>query len=295
MLPIDLRPPFYFRVVQKRIAADKRGGYFLARILALLQRRFGILNRCAPFKIDEGETVIMPLYWPNLFKKNRISNYERPQIEAFTRAIERFGEDVSLVDCGADVGLFSRLAIHNSRRIKLVHAFEPNPKSHFILQRNLQNLDIECHAHLAAVSNCEGTATMVQPDYFESDHAKYVELGQGDVRVLSIDGLNLPKNRSLALKIDVEGQELNALQGASKTLRETPHFVVQVEANADVTDRTGIDPCECIRLVKGIRDITIQVVHDKLGVIGETVSLEIPFFNQYPGLKSCDILMISRS
>src|SRR6185312_1534432 len=108
------------------------------------------------------------------------------------------------VDCGADVGLFTRLVLERAPQISLVHALEPNRKSFFVLERNLSQLTPECHAHCAAVSNHEGMAVLTAPPENDggiySDHSKHIKLGEGDVPVTTIDRLNLPKQRPLAIK-----------------------------------------------------------------------------------------------
>jgi len=296
MLPVESRIPPLFRFVQHRIATDGRGGYRLARILEGLHSRFGVLDRCAPFPLPNGGNIVMPLYWPMLLHKDRLLNYEAHQIEAFSRALDDLGGNVTLVDCGADVGLFTCLVLRKSHSVKVVHAFEPNSRSFFVLEKNLSALNIEAHAHCAAVSNCEGMAHLREPEQCDEqylDHSKFIELGGGSVPVTSVDRLGLPHHCPVAIKIDVEGEEFNVIEGARATLSAVPNFVIQVEAHADVAMRTNTDPCELVKAVSAIRDISVKVIHDKRGVIGDRLALDRPFFDQYP-VKSCDILMVPR-
>src|SRR6185437_12156738 len=121
------------------------------------------------------------------------------------------------------------------------------------------------------------------------DHSKFITRGSGGIAVTTIDRLNLRRDRPLAIKIDVEGEEMNVLRGAQETLSAVPNFAIQVEAHADVEKRTNIDPRDFVRFVDGIRNISIKIVHDRDGVIGDGLSMETSFFEQYP-VKSCDIL-----
>lgn len=240
----------------------------------------------------------MPLYWPLLFHKDRLANYEVHQISAFSKALDKLGENITFVDCGADVGLFTRLVLQRSKSIALLHAFEPNPKSFSILDRNLSRVGPECHLHCAAVSDHEGAATLAIPAQEQGgiyrDHASHiVAIDDGSVLVTTIDYLGLPHDRPLAIKIDVEGEELNVLKGAKATLGTVPNFVVQVEAHIDVANRTKIDPVEFVKFVGEIRDVSMMIVHDTGGVMGDHLSMERPFFEQYP-VKSCDIIMMSK-
>lgn len=295
MLKIESQPPAYARVALNRIAANKRGGYFLWRVLTALHERIGLLDRCAPFPISDRETILMPLYWPMIWRPGRVQNYERPQVNAFAQAVTSLGDNVVMIDCGADVGLFSRLVLARTRSVALLHAFEPNAKSFFILRRNLQELGFECHVHQGAVSDHEGTASLQQPQYYPVDHAKYIQHGDGDISVRTIDSLNLPRNRPVALKIDVEGEELNVLKGATRTLRDAADFVVQVEANVDVTARTGVDAVDAIKFVQDLRPVNVRVLHDYDGEISASPMLDRPFFEQFPKYKSCDVLLSTKS
>lgn len=293
MLPIRDQVPWYFSLAQKRIAEDRPGGYFMWRQIEAAHRHLGILNQCAPFPLTESESILMPLYWPLLYRKDRVRNYEQPQVAAFAAAIDRIGPGVSLVDCGADVGLFTRLTLAQTRNVARVVAIEPNPRSHFILSQNLAGRAMEARAIWSAVSDYDGTANLMQADYNDGDHARYIDRTSGGTTpVLRIDSLGLPK-APLALKIDVEGEELNVINGARDTLRNAPAFAVQIEANVDVVARTSLDPVDIIAAVQKIRPTTITIIHDYGGVIGSSVETGRKFFDQYPGNQSCDILMVA--
>lgn len=293
MLPIRDQLPWYFSLAQKRIADDRPGGYFIWRQIEAAHRRLGILNQCAPFALNDSESILMPLYWPLLYRKDRVRNYEQPQTAAFAAAIDRLGPGVSLVDCGADVGLFTRLTLAKTRNVARVVAIEPNPRSHFILSRNLAARAMETRAIWSAVSDYDGTASLLQADYNDGDHARFIDRSSGgETPVLRIDSLGLPKT-PLALKIDVEGEELNVINGARETLSAAPAFAVQIEANVDVVARTSLDPVEIVAAVRKIRPATITVIHDYDGVIGASIDTGRAFFDQYPGNRSCDILMIA--
>ena len=127
-----------------------------------------------------------------------------------------------------------------------------------------------------------------------SQHAKFIENNaRGGTLVLTVDSLKLPLNQPIAIKIDVEGDELAVLQGAAKTLANVPAFVVQIEANWDVIQRTGIDSSIAVDFIRSIRKVACKVINDDAGVIGSDVRSNVPFFDQFPGHQSCDIVLSS--
>lgn len=51
-----------------------------------------------------------------------------------------FDEDLTLVDVGANIGLFARQCLNRLGRIRSVHCYEPHPLNFRLLQRNLEGL-----------------------------------------------------------------------------------------------------------------------------------------------------------
>ena len=285
-------PPLFFEIVRRWIAADLKGGWRLAGLLDALHRRFGILDQAAWFDVEGGK-IAAPLHWPQLIAKDRLARYETTQISQLAALVEASGRGWLMVDCGADIGLFSRRLLDRTTRIERVVALEMNPKSYALLVANLARCGVLATPMNVAVSDYLGRAGMVQPAYYDSDHAKHIERGGDGTQVVTIDSLGLPADLGLLLKIDVEGEELAALRGAEQSLRRAPDFIVQIEANADVIRRNGVDAVECLRFLQAIRPVRCIVLHDSK-VLGDTLDVDRPFFDQYPGFKSCDVVMLPR-
>lgn len=143
-------------------------------------------------------------------------SYEPEQTGAFERAL-RPGD--SFLDVGAHAGYYTLLAsmlVGDSGR---VWAFEPNPRNFGYLERNVEingRANVECVP--AAVSRGTGVARFAMAG---SGTGHLSAAGALEVRTLSLDGFCAERAlRPAAVKVDVEGAELEVLEGAAELLRE---------------------------------------------------------------------------
>jgi hypothetical protein len=80
----------------------------------------------------------------------------------------------------------------------------------------------------------------------------------------------------VVIKLDVEGAELDALQGAIGLLRQAPRADVVFEAHISQAERIQQDPSEILRWLRDIRPWTFEV----LDVPGMIPDPDRPFFDQ---------------
>lgn len=163
--------------------------------------------------------------------------YER-FTEAFLRTFLRDG-DVFL-DVGANIGYFTRIASKAVGTTGHVHAFEPMPQAIRLLRKNCEHLRNVCiHEH--ALSNHDGSS-----DFSVRKQGETSSLGDDPqaaqvirVRTDTIDNLFSAQDRVDAIKIDVEGYELEVLQGARGTIR-TKQPLLYLEFLGDYTRARGL-------------------------------------------------------
>ena len=141
----------------------------------------------------------------------------------------------AFLDVGANVGYFSLLAAHVFREKCHVTAFEPNPSIAALLRQSVEKNSGQNRIRVieAAVSDAPGELQLV----IDRDNTGHSFLGATAgsgprVAVIRIDDWlqsNPPPERITAIKLDVEGCELNALRGMEATLRtHRPALVVEV-------------------------------------------------------------------
>jgi FkbM family methyltransferase len=145
-----------------------------------------------------------------------------------------------------------------SDRVSRVLAFEPNPNVREIFCRNVRSLP-NGEPHALAVSNFIGFGRLERPGYATwSDHALYLQPAQMGIPVTTIDSFE-SFDQNVAIKIDVEGGELDVIRGAETTIRRAPHCILTLEAHPQVYARTGTHPRDCLSLLESLRPFSFVI------------------------------------
>ncbi|MCA0206598.1 MAG: FkbM family methyltransferase [Proteobacteria bacterium] len=131
-------------------------------------------------------------------------------------------EQSSAIDGGANIGAFARRMAASFRE---VHAFEPAPDTAACLARNVADWGLggRLIPHAEAISDSEGLVGMGGGGWFRRSISREVK-GEGSIRAVALDSLGLTD--LLFLKLDVEGHELRALQGAEQSLARGRAYVM---------------------------------------------------------------------
>lgn len=278
-------PPWHYRLAKRLIRSGMRGPGAWLRLAA----RRGWLPELARLPVDARLAVDLPLrrreYW---WDAAEILAYETALLDAVAERVAECERPLTLVDCGADIGLFPALLAWRGVACDLVVAVEPNADSLAALRSNLAQLDCTFEVCRGAVADFAGRGRLEQPDYDASAHARYlVPDDAGEVPVLTVDSLELPCDGTLLWKLDLEGGELAALRGGAEKFRAAPHVLAIVEAHRQVCQRTGEDPLECVRFLQSQRGCRVQ--------LAERPELEIdiarPLFEQVEGLAIGNLLI----
>jgi FkbM family methyltransferase len=140
-----------------------------------------------------------------------------PIVKEFLASRFRPGE--VFVDVGANVGAYSLRAASQGMT---VHSFEPNPENVKVLRRNCEINGLSIDLHECALGSSEGTASLAP----NGAASRISDAGDLRVQVRTLDSFHLP--RADLLKVDVEGYELEVLQGAVETL-DRCHPAMMVE------------------------------------------------------------------
>ena len=142
------------------------------------------------------------------------------------------------LDVGANVGYYSMLALDLVGSDGVVHAFEIDPRPLRCLRKSIATERIpNLRVHEVAVGNQIGRAKLVRESDCGNSHLTSGHSAVGmDVGMTTLDSWHAEqcKPRIRAIKLDIEGGELAALQGASQLLLdEAPAIVCEAWDNVE--------------------------------------------------------------
>jgi FkbM family methyltransferase len=248
------RAPLLLRLARTMARHRIRGGDRLVEILDHL----GLLDVVVKYQLGRGVDFSVPLFRPDTcWDQKEVEDYERRLIHSLCYLLEPL-RDVVLFDCGADIGTFSALVCAESSHVARVIAFEPNPEVAAFMKHNLSQLPVPSEAVTKAAGCFMGTGHLEFPDYDSSEHARFLVPGDGPLEVVTIDSFGV-RGANVAIKTDVEGGELEVLEGAAETISSARKCVVTVESNPRVAFRIRRDPVECLRFLQSLRPFNFVI------------------------------------
>jgi FkbM family methyltransferase len=162
--------------------------------------------------------------------------FERAELAFFA---SRCRERMRVVDVGANVGVYTALAMHLAGANGTVVAIEPHAESRRFLRLTIEaNAGTKAPVHVfdCAASDHEGTAPLFFNPHNKADNRLYrseatPSAQSASVQLRTIDGMldEFGLHAIDILKIDVQGGELAAITGAQKTIRNSPGMMLLSE------------------------------------------------------------------
>jgi len=126
-----------------------------------------------------------------------------------------------VIDVGANIGYYTTI-FSNLTKDGLVHAFEPDNQNFKILQKNCQlNKCPNVKLHQKAVGSSDSIQKLYLSDSNHGDHRSYPTGDNRDfieIKMVSIDNFLESEANFDFIKMDIQGFEMNALEGMKNTL-----------------------------------------------------------------------------
>jgi FkbM family methyltransferase len=184
-----------------------------------------------------------------LYQLSHLSSYgksfEDKTLEVF---LSHLKEGDTVLDIGANVGMFSLVASRVLKNKGIIHAFEPSQATYDILRQNINNNKCEnVTIHRLALSDADGMLTLSTPKVKHgTDAFAYLSNSQDttvnedaqkeSVEVKTLDNFLSDNNIEKVdlIKIDIEGAELLCFKGAEKLLTGTHKPIILFECFEDL-------------------------------------------------------------
>jgi FkbM family methyltransferase len=199
-----------------------------------------------------------------------------------------FGDGVFAIDCGANIGVH---AVEWAKRMTgwgSVIAFEAQERIYYALAGNIAiNNCFNARAVHAAVGAQKGTMKIPSPDYlkpasfgslelrrrgtteFIGQAIDYSEASLVEVLTASIDSLLIP--RIDMIKIDVEGMELEVLEGAAKSIADQrPILLVESIKTDKLKLGSWLTSFDYLIFETGLNFLAVHKTDQSLKHIGKT-------------------------
>jgi len=193
----------------------------------------------AEFKIRDG------------FDEKMVTDHAEDERKLLADIVSSVGPSDVFGDLGANIGLFSALAGQNADRTV---AFEPHPDNYDRLRENLSLNSVAADMFQIALSDTEGNLEFILPPDIdvtggaaivsgEEEQKEHFRKQYGGFRtevVSSMTGDSFFQRHDVpsptVLKIDVEGAEMNVLQGLETTIAASDVRLIYVEVHRFIDD-----------------------------------------------------------
>ena len=186
----------------------------------------------------------------------------------------------TFVDVGANIGYYTVLAAHKVGPEGRVFAFEPDPESFALLQRNVERnglSQVVLENKAAGAEN--GTLELFLSTANRGDHRIY-DPGGGrpsvEVAVVRLDEYFAEAGGPLhAFKIDTRGAECAILAGMTSILKEHPELSLVVAYYPGFVRAMGYEPAECFGALAK-HGFALRAIDDAAGAVEPTTVEALP-------------------
>lgn len=284
--------------------SDRLLGYFSNQVLVFLQNhawpgkhRFFIWlckhrsQTLIEHKINKKAFLVPVDEWCFWLEKGP-NNYYLDEFIPFFDEINKVLLPVTFFDLGADIGTVSAIADKYCTNLQQIIAFEPNPKSFLLLKQNLQQTGKPVCCQNMAISDFDGFACFTSSNSRSIDHEGAIDTSKaGSTQVITLDkwlaDRDLTVNENIAIKIDVEGQEAQAIYGAKELIRKANSAVILLEIHPDVLETTNTSPEQLFEALESIRPVKWYVP-----ILGnQQIDRNRKFFSQF-SIQQYDVIAV---
>jgi FkbM family methyltransferase len=198
-------------------------GFFYDNPNAALMSAFSVLRRAGNQLYEHAFPIYRPLYAAYKAYADRGERELLKQV-LFPGSI--------VVDAGANIGIYSEFLSRCVGPTGVVHSFEPSPDNFKRLRAVTHKLS-NVRLNQIAVSDKTGTSLLYISEELNVDHRAYPKEGETrrtlSIRTTRLDDYFKSGEHVDLIKMDLQGLELHALQGAKRVLADNADIKLLLE------------------------------------------------------------------
>lgn len=222
------------------------------------------------------------------------------ETETRTQLEHLLQEGMTMLDIGAHVGYYSRLASNIIGEKGQIVAFEPHPRNHAFLTRNVGKRD-NIRILQVALAEEEGTAELYDYLMMSASGSLNYDESLRDTQMAQVSNLDIapridekfepqvytvrtaPVDKLLAeqgitqvdvVKMDIEGAEMGALRGMRETIRNSPNLSLVMEYNPMGLKAFGNNPVASLQEVLAMGFQSMYVIEDDSSLTDYTANVD---------------------
>jgi len=199
---------------------------------------------------------------PRFLHHHVFQEYEPVTRRTFLRHLRR---GMVVVDVGAHIGYYTVVAARRVGDAGRVHAVEPSPENLALLRDNLSLnglTNVAIHAVAAGTQRRGRRFHLTESSDSSGFHSHPLTPTVRTTEVMETPLDELVDGRVHALKIDVEGSEIDVLRGSRRILADNPAIHLFVEWNPACMKSAGLEPAELPRYLRGCGFRRLVVLDD---------------------------------
>jgi FkbM family methyltransferase len=183
-----------------------------------------------------------------------LKSYESYTTELFRRAIKSCA---TVLDIGAQFGHFSLIAAKRAGNLGKVYAFEPVPANFELLKRNIQ-MNGYTNVIQGVPKAVGDEATTVRLFVYEDSdsHGMYCHPKAKVKEIISVDCISIDEflrgQPVDVIKMDIEGNEPNALRGMTLTISKSHGLIMFTELAPAFLRWAGVTPEDYLRQIENL-------------------------------------------
>ena len=237
-----------------------------ALLLSLLKPKI-VMTEGSKIYLDKNDSLLLSIY----------PNFEPAETKLVKYCVKK---NMVTVDAGAYIGYFTLLMSKLVGEKGSVHAFEPGRENFNLLEKNVYlNNYKNVILNNSALSNKSGTTKLFISGENPQDH-RIVENEKSKkwefVKTITLDRYFRNNQKVDFIKMDIQGAEIFALEGAKRILEENKTMKMIIEFWPFALIQSGIQPDKLLQILQKLGKI--KLIDESTGALKNISNLNTKSF-----------------